>query len=470
MAKRPPIVVIMGSVDHGKTTLLDYIRKANVAAKEVGGITQSVGAYEIEHNGERITFIDTPGHEAFSQIKARGATIADIAILVVAADDSVQPQTKAALKIIQDAQTPYIVAINKIDRVPDVSKVRNDLMAAGVLLEGYGGNISYQPISAKTGEGVGDLLDLILLAAEVDHLDYEPGHHGSGIVLEAKLDRRRGIVATLIITDGALKTGDEIAAGSASGKVKILENFLGKKADSLSPSSPAVVIGFETLPKAGDTFHVGGKAEEGKIRLANKKAAVKEAKEGVVNLILKADATGSLEALAQVIKALPQRPGQSLEIVDEGVGDITDGDVKLAVSTKALIIGFRTDAIKAAQTLARDQNIRIVQSEIIYDLVKAVEEALASLGKAIAKGKLEILATFSKKNTKQVIGGEVKLGAISNHATLEVERAGQVLGTGKIINLQQNKRDAASVEAGKQCGLIFDSTVEIKVGDLLLQH
>lgn len=470
MAKRPPIVVIMGSVDHGKTTLLDYIRKANVAAKEAGGITQSVGAYEITHNNERLTFIDTPGHEAFSKIKARGAQIADIAILVVAADDGVQPQTKEAIKIILASQTPFIVVINKIDKVPDTSKVKNELMQAGVLLEGYGGNISNQPISAKTGEGINDLLDLILLAAELEHLDYDPAHHASGFILESKLDRRLGIVATLIVTDGILKAGDEIAAGRAVGTVKILQNFLGEKVSSLSPSAPAVVTGFESLPKAGEKFHIGGTEEKPEAGKKNVKAAPKETKEGVINLILKADASGSLEALSQVIRALPQREGQSVEIIEENVGDITDGDIKMAGSTKSIIVGFKTSASKAAETLARAQNIKIVQSEIIYDIVKAVEETLTSLGKPVAKGKLEILAIFSKKGTKQVIGGEVKLGLISNQASLEVERGGATIGTGKIINLQHNKRDAVSVETGKQCGLIFDSAVEIKVGDILIQR
>lgn len=471
MVKRPPIIVIMGSVDHGKTTLLDYIRKANVAAKEAGGITQSVGAYEIDHNGQKITFIDTPGHEAFSKIKARGAQIADIAILVVAADDGVQPQTKEALKIIQESQTPFIVAINKIDRVPDTTKVKNELMQAGVLLEGYGGNISYHPISAKTGEGIDELLDLVILAAELEHLDYDPDHHASGIVLEATMESRRGIVATLIITDGTLKIGDEIAAGASYGKVKILENFIGKKIDSLSPSAPAVVFGFSSLPKAGDKFHVG-KPEEVAALVKQTKPASKAGagNEGTVNLILKSDVTGSLEALSQVIKSLPVKEGRNLEVIEEMVGDITDGDVKLAASTKSIIIGFKTKATKAAETLARAQNIQIVQSEIIYDLVKIVEETLSTLGKKIIRGKLEILAVFGKKGAQQIIGGKVTEGNILNNSALEIERRDGIIGAGKIVNLQQNKKDVKVVEAGKECGLLFDSQVEVKVGDVLVAH
>ena len=345
-------------------------------------------------------------------------------------------------------------------------------MQAGVLLEGYGGNVSYQPISAKTGQGVNELLDLILLAAELEHLDYEPSHHASGFVLESKRDGRRGVVATLIITDGILKVGDEIAAGEARGKVKILENFLGKKADSLAPSAPAVVVGCESLPKAGENFHVGDiiANDANRPRMTRKAVTAKGPIEGTVNLILKADVSGSLEALAQVIKNLPKKEGQSLEIIEEGVGDITDGDVKLAISTKSLIIGFRVSATKAAEMLARAQNIKIVQSEIIYELVKAVEETLASLGQKIIKGKLEILAVFGKKGTKQVIGGRVTEGIISNNAVLEIKRKDRAMGAGKIINLQQQKKDVKSVPAGSECGLLFDSETEIKVGDVLLMH
>ncbi len=470
MQKRPPIVVIMGSVDHGKTTLLDYIRKANVAAKEAGGITQSVGAYEIAHSGQKITFIDTPGHEAFSKMKSRGANIADVAILVVASDDSVQPQTKAAIKIIQESKTPMIVAINKIDKVPETERVKNDLMQAGVLLEGYGGNITNQATSAKTGEGVNELLDLILLTADMENLEYDPAAPAKGLVLESKLDRRRGNIATLIVKDGALKMGDEISAGAHTGKVRMLENFLGEKVESLEPSAPAIVVGFETLPHAGMEFYVGAHliVGEKKTVTAPKTAQTKRQAAGNIQLILKADVSGSLEALSEVVKNLPHKLDQRIEIIDESVGDITDGDVKHAMSTKAIIVGFRTRTIPAAVTIARANGVKIVESEVIYDLTKAIGETLASLAQKNAKGKLEILAVFSKKGTKQVIGGKVTEGQIVNNSALEVDRGDALLGTGKIINLQQAKKDVKTVEAGLECGLIFDCQQEIKVGDMLI--
>ena len=473
MAKRPPIIVIIGSVDHGKTTLLDYIRKTNVAAKEAGGITQSVGAYEIEHEGRKITFIDTPGHEAFSKMKARGAKIADIAVLVVAADDGVQPQTKEAIKIIKESETPFVVAINKIDKVPDTSKVKNELMQAGVLLEGYGGDISNQPVSAKTGEGMNDLLDLILLAADMEHLDYDPSHLGKGFVLEATLDSRRGPLATVIVTDGTIRRGDSIRTNEAFGKIKILENFLGKTIMEATASSPLRILGFETIPKVGEDFIAGPKLEPdistkaSPTKIKGPKTAAPEGQE-TIRLILKADTSGSLEALSEIIKNLPHKESQNIEIAEEAVGNIGDGDVKLAISTKATIIGFKTSASKAAETLARAHGVRLVQSKIVYELLKAIEETLESLHKKIIKGKLEILAVFSKKGTQQIIGGKVTEGAIVNNAVLEIQRKNDIIGSGKVLNLQQQKRDAKTVGAGNECGLLFDAKDEIKTGDVLI--
>ena len=305
--RRPPIVVVMGHVDHGKTTLLDRIRKTSVAAREAGGITQAVGAYEIERNDRKITFIDTPGHEAFSAMRSRGAQAADLAILVVAADEGVKPQTREAIQILGDTKTPFVVAINKIDKTGgNIEKAKNDLMAANVFLEGYGGQVSYHGISAKTGDGVEELLDLILLSADMEDLSYDPAADASGYVVEASREPRRGIEASVIIKDGTLHRGDSIWTQSAKGRVKILENFLGKAAESLEPSAPAIVIGFETLPAVGERFTVGGsetKSQEtlgkdnGKIWRSGSGASGKELK-----LVLKASDAGSLEALGAIFE------------------------------------------------------------------------------------------------------------------------------------------------------------------------
>ncbi len=469
--KRPPVVVVMGHVDHGKTSLLDYIRKADVAAKEAGGITQSIGAYEVKHNDQKITFIDTPGHEAFSKMRARGANIADIAILVVAATDSVQNQTREAIKILTETETPYIVAINKIDKASEanIEAVIQELMKGGVLLEGHGGSVSWQGVSAKRGDGIPELLDLILLTADVEGLEYDPATPASGYILESKLDNRKGIIASVILKNGTLKTNDHIQAGEAVGKVKTLENFLGANVKELTPSSPAVIFGFDKLPAIGAEFHTSKTPYEAKevARRTREARAIGE-KETEINLILKADVGGSLEALSQIIRALPKPPEMRLEITNESVGEITDGDVKLALAHKAAILAFRSKSNKAANSLALMQNVNIIQSDIIYDLVKAVEEIIKAGTAQKVLGDLQILAIFGKKGGAQIIGGRVAEGEIKNSSWLEVERSEKVIGKGKIINLQSQKRDATKVVAGAECGLLFDSEVEIKVDDHLI--
>ena len=398
---RPPVVVVLGHVDHGKTTLLDFIRKANVAAGEAGGITQSIGAYEITHNSKRITFIDTPGHEAFSKMRARGAKVADIAILVVAVDDGVQPQTKEAIKIIRAAEIPFVVAITKMDKEGmDDSRVKNELTAEGVLLEGYGGNVSVQGVSGKTGAGIPELLDTILLTAELSDFRCDTSRAGEGVILEAKIDGRRGIVATGIVKDGTIRVGEKLAAGSAVGKVKGLENFLGERIREATPSSPVRISGFDELPAIGDKFVVGATfIQEPKERGAAAKAVVAGGPEkgDVLTLILKADVAGSLECLSQIIKALPAPHGVSVKVFSEAVGEITDGDVKLAVSVGGTVIGFRVKPTKPASQLAEVHDVAIVASDIVYELVKAVEERFKSLGHAQVKAEMEILAIFGKK-------------------------------------------------------------------------
>lgn len=480
--RRPPVIVILGHVDHGKTTLLDYVRKSNVAGREAGGITQSIGAYEITHapresapaEGRKMTFIDTPGHEAFSRMRSRGAQVADLAILVVAADDGVQPQTKEAIRIIQEAKIPYVVAINKIDKEGvDINKTKNELTAEGVLLEGYGGNISYQPISAKTGKGVSELLDLLLLASDLEDLSFNSENPSTGVILESKLDSRRGIVAVGIVKDGTLKVGEAISAGTAGGKVKGLENFLGKRITHALPSSPVRISGFQELPEIGEDFFVGTPREKSiEIKTKNNISQFADIPEGklAVNVILKADVFGSLEALSHLIKDIPKPEKIVLRIIDESVGDISDGDVQGAISSKASIIGFRAKPTKAAENLAEAQRIKIITSEIIYELVKALEEDFKNIDKTIVKGDLEILAVFGKKGTAQIVGGRVLSGEILNNANLEIVRRDAVLGNGKILNLQKGKKDIQIVEAGSETGILIESDVMIKEGDHLVMR
>jgi translation initiation factor IF-2 len=471
--KRPPIVVVVGHVDHGKTSLLDYIRKTNVVAKEAGGITQSIGAYEIEHGGRKITFIDTPGHEAFSKMRVRGAHVADVGILVVAGDEGVKPQTKEALKALQDSETPFVIAVTKMDKPNfDMERIKNDLTANGVLLEGYGGNISYQGVSSKTGDGVHELLDLILLAADLEGLEYNPDAKGRGVVLEAKLDNRRGNTVTVVLKDGKLAKGDLIATPSAKGKVKVLENFLGKQAKELIPSSPAVVLGFESLPQVGEEFIAGELSDEDLAKVkkfeAKKEEAPTATQKQVIRVILKADVAGSLEALVDLLKKIKLPENQALEIINQSVGEISDSDVKDALVTNSVILGFRTYPNKAAENLARTHNVLVITDEIIYKLVERIEKDFQELGKSKFSGELEILAVFSAKGNKQTIGGKVNRGQIRIKSWLEVQRGDELIGKGKVLNLQQKKSDVNAVDAGNECGLIFESETAIQVGDKLL--
>jgi len=463
---RPPIVVVMGHIDHGKTTLLSYIRKTKMP-KEPGEITQSIGAYEIEHSGRKITFIDTPGHEAFSKMRQRGAKVADLGILVVAADEGVKPQTREAIEILQESKTLFVVAINKIDKPnADIEKVKMDLTQAGVLLEGFGGNISWQAISAKTGEGIGELLDLILLAADLEGLTYDPTAKASGVIIESRMDSRRGLAVAVIVKDGILRVGDEIATSSAIGKIKILENFLGERVKELSPSSPALIVGFENLPQIGEEFF-SGKVELAEIKPVNREIREISAQIGEdsrINFILKADVSGSLEALSEIVKTIP-----NVKIIRQSVGDINDGDVKSALNTNAIIIGFKTRVNKAAENLAKAQDIKIITSEIIYELIKKLEEEIENLKEPEINGQLEILAVFDKRAGKrQVIGGRVISGSFKNNLIVKIQRQEQVLSQGKILNLQREKQDVSQVNEGKECGILLEADILVNVGDKLI--
>ena len=494
---RPPVVVVMGHVDHGKTTLIDYIRKTNVAEREAGNITQSIGAYEIEHPStnsgraaRKITFIDTPGHEAFTKMRSRGANIADLAILVVSATEGPKPQTLETIKILNETKTPFVVAISKIDdSSADVNKVKNQLTEAGVLLEGYGGSVSYQPISSKTGEGINDLLDLIVLLSDVEELTYSPTDPVSGFILEAKINPRRGQEVSVVIKNGTLRLGDEISTVSAKGKVKILEDFQGKSAKEFSPSSPALIIGFEKLPVVGEEFYAGSD----KVQLLTPKTQnlqpVSESfsDESAVRIILKASDAGSLEALGSIIKALKSE--KKVHVLNESIGDITDGDVKNAIASNAVIVGFKNKVSKPAKNLADIQKVRIITNDIVYHLIKDVEEILTKPEAVAVTGRLEILAIFNQsKLQKQLVGGKVLDGVMKNRANFEIHRlnsglpaealpAGQaspakegnneyhLVGHGKIMSLHAGKLEVQQIEAGKECGFVANSSQAIQKGD-----
>lgn len=465
---RPPVVVVMGHVDHGKTTLLDYVRKANVAEREAGGITQTVGAYEIVHAGKKITFIDTPGHKAFTSMRTRGAHVADLAILVVAADEGVRPQTEEVITIIKASETPFVVAMTKIDKPnANIEKVKNDLLAAGVLLEGYGGDISYEPISAKSGVGVDKLLDLILLAAELENLTYDPGTRASGYVLEVQQNPKRGAEAVVIVKNGTLRRGGTIHTPSAQGKVRMLDDFLGKPASELSPSSPAIIVGFETLPQIGEEFFEGEGTSHAEAVPGARVIASRTEGESTLNLVLKAGDAGSLEALHQVVAGLPVKDTKIM-VVGQSVGDITEADVKLAVATGAVIAGFAVKADKSAKNLSDGQHITIITSPIIYKIVEMIEETLTG-GLQKFSGSLDVLALFNqKKLSEQLVGGALTEGILKAKIAVEIFRGGKPVGTGRIINLREKKSDITEAVAPKEIGLIVNSEMKIEIGDRIV--
>ena len=475
---RPPVVVVLGHVDHGKTTILDFIRKTKVAEKESGGITQHIGAYEIVEQGKKITFIDTPGHEAFSAMRMRGAKVADMAILVVAAEEGIKPQTKEAISHIKKSGIPIIVAINKIDKPEaDPEKVKRELSQNDVLVESMGGKIPSVEVSAKTGQGIPELLEIILLLAEMTELKGDIKKTGQGVVIEAYLDSQRGPTATLLLRDGILKKGDIVATHSTLGKIKILENFQGKPQDKAFPSMPCIVLGFEKVPGVGEKFEVYPDIEAAKhyLEKKEKKSAegevlVIEEEKRVLNLILKADVQGSLEAIKEVLKNLPQEK-VILRILKSEVGEIQENDIKLAKDSKARVIGFRVKVNSIAAKLAERENIQVMTFDVIYDLAQGVrilmEKRVAPQYIRTDLGKLKVLIVFLTDKRRQIVGGKMIEGEIKKGAQIEVFRRETLIGKGKLINLQKNKKDVEKAGKGEECGILYEGDTKIEEGDIL---
>lgn len=479
--ERPPIVVVLGHVDHGKSTLLDFIRKSNTVEKEAGGITQHVAAYEAVHNNKRITFIDTPGHAAFGAIRSRGANVADIAILVVAGDDGVKQQTLEALASIKDANIPFIVAINKMDKPgANVERTQATLMEKGVYLEKLGGDVPWAAISAKTGAGVDELLDLILLVAEMKELKADPVPPASGYLIETHRDPKRGIAATLIITNGTLKSGMAIRAGRAISPVRILETTGGETIREASFSTPVRLVGFDELPEVGATFQAYKNkrdAEEAREELpvVQKTLSAQEEEKTehfYLPLIVRADTAGSLEAIAHEITRLGDEHS-SIRIVQSGIGNVTEGDIKTAIAgtVPAVLVGFNVGIDAIAETMARQNNLSIEQFNIIYKLTEALEELLRTRRpkRTVEEivGRAKILKQFSSRKDEHVVGGSVQDGYVAKGSSVRVTRRGTIIGTGKIINLQSHKQNVDRVEASSEFGAQIQSPFEVTQGDVL---
>ena len=482
-SERPPIVVVMGHIDHGKSRLLDYIRKTNIVDKEAGGITQHISAYEVvvkdEHkNDKKITFLDTPGHEAFSKMRERGADVADIAILVVSAEDGVKPQTIEAWKTITASSIPCIVAINKIDKPgADIEKTKIQLAENEIYLENFGGKIPFAEISAKEGTGVDNLLSLILILAEMENFNGNNKESASGFVIEANLDPKRGIQSTLIIKNGTLKKGMTVVVDDAICSTRIMENFLGKTIDEVSFSSPIRLVGFNKIPNIGAKFVSFQNKKEAEEYAKNSKSTIscveitKNSNKKIIPIVLKADVSGSLEAIEKEINKI-QSESAEFKIIQKGVGSISENDIKsVGACEDAIVIGFNVKGDSNATEFAEKQGVTISYFNIIYKMTEWLQEEMEKRRPKIetveTTGKAKILKTFSRTKEKQIVGGKVLEGHIFLHGTVKIMRRDFEIGRGKIVNLEKGKTKTSDVEEGTEFGMMIESKIEISSGDVI---
>ncbi len=459
---RPPVVVVLGHVDHGKTTLLDAIRKTEVAASEYGGITQGIGAYQVEVDGGKITFIDTPGHEAFSKMRSRGASAADIAVLVVAANDSVMPQTIESIKIIKEAKIPFLVAINKVD-LPEanVDKVIKDLGRYEVQLETYGGDVPFVKISAKKGEGIKELLDLIKLLADMTGIKGSADEALEGVVIESRLDKNRGALATVVVKNGTLKVTQEIFVDGVKTKVRALINYQGEQIAEAGPGTPAEIFGLTALPPVGAKV---GLTLEAAMPEAKREGPASNA-QGNLPILLKADTLGSLEAITNLLP-------KNVQLLSSGTGEISEADILLARSTSAIILGFNAKENAAAKKLAETEKVLVRTYKIIYELLEELADAAAGLLEPVVeeiRGRGQIIAEFPFEKLR-VAGVKVLEGRVARGDQVKVTRGEELVGQARIKSLRVGKEETTKVEVGRECGALLEPQVDFRVGDDIISH
>jgi translation initiation factor IF-2 len=483
---RPPVIVVMGHVDHGKTKILDAIRKTNVMESEAGGITQHIGAYQVERKGRLLTFIDTPGHEAFTVMRSRGAKVADIAILVVAADDGVQPQTKEAINIIQSSHLPFVVALNKIDKADaNQERVKGQLAELNLIPEEWGGKTVIAPVAAKIGTGIDSLLDVLILTADLHEkvIRANPNRSAIGTVIESHVDPGEGPVATILVQAGTLKIGDDLGVGDALyGRVRAMRDWKGDLVKEAPPSMPVKLIGLRAAPAVGDVIEVPANAAALKklkikpARATEEVASIKHAApaEGEGNkktckVVLRADVLGSLEAILGMLDTV-QHPEVGIEVVGKGLGHITESDILNAEATGAVVVGFNAKPTTTAEELARDKNIVIREYSIIYklfeDLLSDLQKLLPSETVVTEIGKAEVLANFKKLDNGWVVGLRVKDGKIIPKAKIRIWRGAEIIGEGEILTVQIGRAVAKDAKAGQECGVGYKSKTKAEVGDI----
>ena len=493
LVSRPPVVAILGHVDHGKTSLLDTIRRTQVADREVGGITQHIGAYQVEYQGSPITFLDTPGHEAFTSIRARGAKVTDIAVLVVAADDGLMPQTLEAINHAKAAEVPLVVAINKMD-LPgaDPERVKRQLSERELLVEDWGGDTISVDVSARTGDGINDLLENLLVVAEVAQLQANWDRPGRGAVIEAKLDRKRGPTATVLVQDGVVNVGDYIVAGKAWGRIKAIIDDHGRPAKTITPGSPGEVLGFNPIPEAGDQFTIVANEraaravigerekyqsiQQGQARALTLDQVVKQIDVGDVkelNLVLKADVQGSVEAVQQSLEDMTEEDAK-VRILHSACGNVTESDVMLASASNAIIIGFNIGTETSAERLAERMGLEIRHYNIIYQLIEDVDRALRGIldpvFTEIIVGRAEVRELFPARRGVQIAGCRVLEGRIARGATVRVLRDGQEIHETTIASMRHFRDEVNEMTAGTECGITLQGFNELQEGDVLEAH
>ena len=487
---RPPIVTVMGHVDHGKTSLLDAIREANVVAKEAGGITQHIGAYQVKRNDRWITFLDTPGHEAFSALRQHGARMTDVAIIVVAADDGVKPQTKEAIRHAQEAGVQIVVAVNKVDKEgADPVRVRQELTELGLQPEDWGGTTVTVDVSAKAGTNIDKLLDLVLLVADLEDLRARPDGQSEGVIIESHLDAGKGPVATVLVRNGVLKVGDYLVAGSTYAKVRSLSDYRNRRITSAHPGMPAVVTGFKVVPAFGDVFRSEQSekaARDGvaqavrhdqakslgikKIDASQLTAAISAGNIRELNVVVKADVQGSLESLHESLAAL-RNDEVAVKVVSSAVGDIAESDIAFAKTAGAILIGFNVGMSSALKANANREGIVVRLYKVIYELTDDLRDALSQMMAPevteTITGNLEILGVFKTTKSSVVCGGKVTMGRIEPKGKLRIMRKGELLGEGTLTTLQKEKQEAREAFEGETCGMSVATSVAIELGDHL---